>query len=264
MTTPTIAVIMPAYNEAARIERTIGSVARYRAGGAPIGPVIVADDGSDDATIDVATAAAARVGLPLEILRYPHRGKASTVRAAMLEVAGRVTADYLMMLDADDEIRIDQLDGIDWARDPQTIYIAKRVDQVEGSAGVQAVTDPPSHVERDAPRVQDAARDPISRHPVRVQALPAIDRRGAVRPAAFHELDLRRRIALHRAPALRAADPGSAGRLGATRRQQGRCVGGGHQRARDVRHRLASIPTRLSTGRRDEPRSSPGAVVVRS
>ncbi len=135
MTTPTIAVIMPAYNEAARIERTIGSVARYRAGGAPIGPVIVADDGSDDATIDVATAAAARVGLPLEILRYPHRGKASTVRAAMLEVAGRVTADYLMMLDADDEIRIDQLDGVDWARDPQTIYIAKRVDQVEGSAG---------------------------------------------------------------------------------------------------------------------------------
>ncbi len=135
MTTPTIAVIMPAYNEAARIERTIASVARYRAGGAPIGPVIVADDGSDDATIDVATAAAARVGLPLEILRYPHRGKASTVRAAMLEIADRVTADYLMMLDADDEIRIDQLDGVEWSPDPQTIYIAKRVDQVEGAAG---------------------------------------------------------------------------------------------------------------------------------
>ncbi len=135
MTTPTIAVIMPAYNEAARIERTIGSVARYRAGGAPIGPVIVADDGSDDATVEVATAAAGRVDLPLEILRYPHRGKASTVRAAMLDVAGRVAADYLMMLDADDEIRVDQLDGIEWSRDPQTIYIAKRVDQVEGSAG---------------------------------------------------------------------------------------------------------------------------------
>ncbi len=137
MTTPTIAVIMPAYNEATRIERTIGSIARYRAGGAPIGPVIVADDGSDDATIDVATAAAARVGLPLEILCYPHRGKAATVRAAMLEAAGRVTADYLMMLDADDEIRIDQLDGIEWSLDRQTIYIAKRVDQVEGAAGVR-------------------------------------------------------------------------------------------------------------------------------
>src|SRR5688500_8738256 len=94
---PTIAIVMPAYNEANRIEQTLTSIARYRAGGAPIGPVIVADDGSDDATVEVARRVAAREGLPVEILSFEHRGKASTVRSAMLDVAPRVAADYLMM-----------------------------------------------------------------------------------------------------------------------------------------------------------------------
>ena len=133
--TPTIAVIMPAFNEADRIERTIASIARYAAGGAPIGPVIIADDGSVDDTLEVAARAAATVGLAIEILRYPHRGKASTVRRAMLEVAGRVTVDYLMMLDADDEVRIDQLERVEWSADPRTIYIARRVDQVDDASG---------------------------------------------------------------------------------------------------------------------------------
>ena len=133
--TPKIAVIMPAFNEADRIERTIASIARYAAGGAPIGPVIIADDGSVDDTLEVAARAAATVGLAIEILRYPHRGKASTVRRAMLEAAGRVTADYLMMLDADDEVRIDQLERVEWSADPRTIYIARRVDQVDEASG---------------------------------------------------------------------------------------------------------------------------------
>ncbi len=135
--TPSIAVIMPAYNEAERIERTIGSVARYASSGARIGPVIVADDGSVDDTVAVATRAAAKVGLDIEILRFPHHGKASTVRAAMLDAAPRINADYLMMLDADDEVRIDQLDHVEWSDDPRTIYIARRVDQVDGTAGVR-------------------------------------------------------------------------------------------------------------------------------
>ena len=135
--TPTIAVLMPAFNEADRIERTIGSIARYTAGGARIGPVIIADDGSIDDTVEVALRAAAKVGLTIEILRFPHRGKASTVRSAMLDAAGRVTADYLMMLDADDEVRIDQLDQVEWSADPRTIYIARRVDRVDGTSGVR-------------------------------------------------------------------------------------------------------------------------------
>jgi dolichyl-phosphate beta-glucosyltransferase len=132
---PTIAVIMPAYNEAERIERTISSIARYVAGGGRIGPVIIADDGSIDDTMGTAIRAAAEAGQAVEILQFPHRGKASTVRSAMLEVAGRVTADYLMLLDADDEIRIDQLDLVEWSADPRTIYIARRVDLSAGGHG---------------------------------------------------------------------------------------------------------------------------------
>jgi dolichyl-phosphate beta-glucosyltransferase len=128
---PTIAIVMPAYNESQRIEQTLASIARYRAGGAPIGPVIVADDGSDDGTAEIARRAAERDGLPVEILCFPHKGKASTVRAAMLDAAPRVAADYLMMLDADDELPIDQLDRVQWSDDPKTVYIGRRV----GAAG---------------------------------------------------------------------------------------------------------------------------------
>jgi dolichyl-phosphate beta-glucosyltransferase len=127
---PSIAIVMPAYNEANRIEQTLASIARYRAAGAPIGPVIVADDGSDDDTVEVARRAAEREGLPVEILSFPHRGKASTVRSAMLDAAPRVGAEYLMMLDADDELPIDQLDRVEWSDDPNSIYIGRRVGAV--------------------------------------------------------------------------------------------------------------------------------------
>jgi dolichyl-phosphate beta-glucosyltransferase len=140
---PTIAIVMPAYNEANRIEQTLTSIARYRAGGAPIGPVIVADDGSDDATVEVARRVAAREGLPVEILSFEHRGKASTVRSAMLDVAPRVAADYLMMLDADDELPIEQLDRVEWSDDRNAIYIGRRV----GAVG-DAVAARPSIVRR--------------------------------------------------------------------------------------------------------------------
>jgi glycosyltransferase involved in cell wall biosynthesis len=134
---PSIAVIMPAYNEASRIEAAIQSVARYRTAGARIGPVVVADDGSTDGTRDVALAAARREGIELEVLDLPHRGKASTVRSAMLELATRAGTDYLMMLDADDELRIDQLDGVAWSVDPRTVYIGRRVDSIGGVHGVR-------------------------------------------------------------------------------------------------------------------------------
>lgn len=127
---PTIAIVMPAYNEANRIDRTLTSIARYRAGGARIGPVIVADDGSDDGTAEVARRAAEREGLPLEILRFEHRGKASTVRSAMLNAAPRIASEYLMMLDADDELPIEQLDRVAWSDDPNAIYIGRRVGAV--------------------------------------------------------------------------------------------------------------------------------------
>lgn len=137
MTPRSVAVILPAYNERARIEQTIETIARYLDTGAPVGPVFLADDGSDDDTAGIAMRAATRVGLALQVLRYPHAGKASVVRSAMLEVAPRVSAEYLMMLDADDELQIDQLDRIRWSPHPGTVYIGRRVESVADHAAAR-------------------------------------------------------------------------------------------------------------------------------
>ena len=135
MRPPSIAVIMPAFNEAARIDQTIGTIARYRAGhGDTIRAVYVADDGSTDDTAAVARQAAEREGTSIEVLSYAHRGKAATVRAAMLDVADGSDADYLMMLDADDELRIDQLDHVRWSTDPHAVYIGRRDHEARGAA----------------------------------------------------------------------------------------------------------------------------------
>src|SRR5258707_9279453 len=69
---PRIGVIMPAYNEAERIEQTLGSVARYLADGGNVSRVYLADDGSTDRTIEIAEGEAARLALSLEVLRLPH------------------------------------------------------------------------------------------------------------------------------------------------------------------------------------------------
>jgi glycosyltransferase involved in cell wall biosynthesis len=132
---PSIAVIMPAFNEASRIEQTIATIARYRAANpSSIRAVFVADDGSSDDTISVAMRAAQREGTSIEIVSLPHRGKALTVRSAMLEVAERSDADYLMMLDADDELRIDQLDNVRWSSDRHAVYIGRRDHEAKGAA----------------------------------------------------------------------------------------------------------------------------------
>ena len=151
---PSIAVIMPAFNEASRIEQTIASIARYRAThGDLIRAVFVADDGSLDATIDMARHAAERAGTSIEVLSYPHRGKALTVRSAMLQVADRSDAEYLMMLDADDELRIDQLDRVIWSADRRAIYIGRRDHETKGAARPTTVRRLMSLVMRSASRV---------------------------------------------------------------------------------------------------------------
>src|SRR5262245_14740001 len=137
---PTVAVVMPAYNEAARIGATLEAIAAFGAahGGAP--RVFLADDGSTDRTTGIAWETAQRLGLDLQILRLAHRGKALTVRDAMLAASGRTDAAYLLMLDADNELSIEHLAQVDWSDDPDTIYIARRVREVDGALGA---TPPP-------------------------------------------------------------------------------------------------------------------------
>src|SRR5687768_9833229 len=132
---PSVAIVMPAYNEADRLGATIEVIAALA--GTPEAPIAVflADDGSTDRTTQVAADRAKRAGLPLEILRLPHRGKALTVRDAMLAVSGQTEADYLLMLDADNEVSVTHLAKVQWSTDPDTIYIARRVRETGGALG---------------------------------------------------------------------------------------------------------------------------------
>lgn len=96
-------VVIPAYQRAATIERTLASVRRAadereRRG---LGPteIIVVDDGSTDATEALARAVAAEDGRVV-VLREPNAG----VSAARNLGARRATGRWLAFLDCDDEV----------------------------------------------------------------------------------------------------------------------------------------------------------------
>ncbi len=95
---PHVAVVIPAYNEADRVGATVTAACALPG----VDVVVVVDDGSRDATADVARDAGARV------LRYAkNHGKATAMAVGALEVAAidrRRPADgprHLLFLDAD-------------------------------------------------------------------------------------------------------------------------------------------------------------------
>ncbi len=89
-------LVVPMWNESARIEATVATLAGSFAGRDV--EVIFVDDGSDDGTPDVVERACKEHGLDAEIVRLPaNRGKGAAVRAGLLsatgDVAGFVDAD---------------------------------------------------------------------------------------------------------------------------------------------------------------------------
>jgi glycosyltransferase involved in cell wall biosynthesis len=93
---PGVAVVIPCYNAASTIERTIASI---RAQGYPNTEIIVVDDGSQDDSV----ATVVRIAPDAVLVTGPNLG-ACHARNQGLQIA---TGDYVMFLDADDEIRGD-------------------------------------------------------------------------------------------------------------------------------------------------------------
>lgn len=87
-----VSVVIPAYNAQACLARTLSSALRQTEGPREI---IVIDDGSTDATADIALAFGPRIRL----LRQPHGGAAAARNAGIRAAQGRLIA----FLDADDE-----------------------------------------------------------------------------------------------------------------------------------------------------------------
>ena len=125
-----LSVVIPAYNEESRIGGTLEQVIAYLSGLSYSWEVIVADDGSADATGRLVDQLAAEHS-NLRLMRLPHRGKGWAVKNAMLAAAGQ----YRLLCDADLSVRIEEverflpprLEGIDIAVGSREAPGARRI-----------------------------------------------------------------------------------------------------------------------------------------
>ena len=96
MSRPFLSIVVPAYNEQARLAATLSGIAGYLDAGGIDAEIVVVDDGSKDGTADVATKALrGRRGSVAQ--NGENRGKGYSVRRGVLEAHGR----FVLMTDAD-------------------------------------------------------------------------------------------------------------------------------------------------------------------
>ncbi len=105
-----LSVVIPAYNEALRLPSTLSRVRQHLAARKGEHEIVVVDDGSTDATAEVARAA----GGAVRVLRHqPNRGKGYAARRGMLAATG----ERRLMTDADLSTPIEELAGLEAALD---------------------------------------------------------------------------------------------------------------------------------------------------
>lgn len=101
-----LSVIVPAYNEAARLQESLRAILEYLNKSVPSSELIVVDDGSADDTVSVARTAFANVEkIDARVITYqPNRGKGYAVRCGLLASQGRIA----LFTDADLSTPIDE------------------------------------------------------------------------------------------------------------------------------------------------------------
>jgi dolichyl-phosphate beta-glucosyltransferase len=138
-----LGIVLPAYNEAARLGPALDELFSYLCSlpeGVlpPIVSVLVVDDGSTDGTADLVRsrtecsgagkALDGRPSLSLSLLSVPHGGKGSAVRSGMLAVEG----EALVFADADMATPPDQLSRVIAALETADLALGSRI-QPDGS-----------------------------------------------------------------------------------------------------------------------------------
>jgi glycosyltransferase involved in cell wall biosynthesis len=119
---PELSVIIPAYNEEARLPETLRRIFAYvRASGRET-EVIVVDDGSRDRTADVAESFRGQFPALHVLPNGINRGKGFSVRRGMLEARGRV----VIFTDADLSSPIEEADKLLGALETHDVAIGSR------------------------------------------------------------------------------------------------------------------------------------------
>ncbi|MCK6682273.1 MAG: glycosyltransferase family 2 protein [Thermoanaerobaculia bacterium] len=116
----TLSIVIPAFNEEARLPVSLEKLARYAAAGgsARIVEVLVVDDGSEDRTGDVAEERGRALGLPLRTLRLEQNsGKGAAVRTGVLAATGTL----ILVSDADFSTPVEEWERLAAAEAPVAI-----------------------------------------------------------------------------------------------------------------------------------------------
>jgi glycosyltransferase involved in cell wall biosynthesis len=107
--TRSVSIVIPAYNEENRLPATLDRVSGYlERGGWEFAELLIVDDGSTDATVQIAESFAARVRHARVLCNRANRGKGYSVRHGMLEARG----EWALFSDADLSAPIEELDKL--------------------------------------------------------------------------------------------------------------------------------------------------------
>ncbi len=117
-----LSIVVPAYNESARIQESLRRIADYCRTRVQDFEVIVVDDGSTDGTAEAATAALD--GDPcLRVIRHPRNfGKGRATRTGALAARH----PYILLSDADLSTPIEELEVLAPHATPKTVVVASR------------------------------------------------------------------------------------------------------------------------------------------
>ncbi|HLY60760.1 MAG TPA: dolichyl-phosphate beta-glucosyltransferase [Terriglobia bacterium] len=126
MTQPSLSIVIPAYNEAARIGNTLEKVLQYCESGSRPTELVIVDDGSTDSTPELLKDFQKRWPATRILRNEPNRGKGFSVRRGVLEAQG----EFVLFSDADLSAPIEETDRLLAAMD------SLQADAVVGSRAI--------------------------------------------------------------------------------------------------------------------------------
>ena len=103
-----LSIVIPCFNEAARIDACLDAVTAYVDGLAGTAEILVVDDGSTDGTADLVRAFAGRRTDVRLVVLAENAGKGEAVKCGVLEAGG----DIVVFLDADLAVDVSHVDDV--------------------------------------------------------------------------------------------------------------------------------------------------------